>query len=500
MKTARHFILALGLSIAPAFFAYSAEPQPMKPDDAVSAFLQGIKEPVRVATQAAQAYWSPDGNSICFTRKPDNQDVPGGVFTLRLDGESAPVRVTESGKDPVWSPDGQWIAYVDEAKNGVPQSIWVTDAAGEKQPEFIGSGGYPNWFPDSESLLVYSPEDSGLLKVNIKTKQREKVTDFPYPYPCLSPDGKRVAFPVSGRGVITSNLDGSQAILNSSTPVSSFLGRWSPDGKRLAFGGFPGAGMKLYVLDATTTGEPAAITEESWTRPAWSPDGLYIVCDSGAPGYEVWITPVSAAHAKTEVDENVFGVTLDVSQAPELEDWGNEAKQLIEDWYGRICNLIPTKDFSVPKRIRLRFRSEGGGVAETGGTRISVFSGWVKQHPDDIGLVFHELVHVVQHYTHRAPGWLTEGIADYLRWAIFEGKPQDWFPYSDKPDGYRDSYRVTGGFFLWLETDRAPGIVKKLNTALRLGNYPGEEFFERETGMSVRDLWAEYLKERKTAS
>jgi hypothetical protein len=116
---------------------------------------------------------------------------------------------------------------------------------------------------------------------------------------------------------------------------------------------------------------------------------------------------------------------------------------------------------------------------------------------EDIGCVYHELVHVIQNYGLRVSGWLTEGIADYLRWAIYEGKSQDWFPFTDKPQGYRDSYQVAGGFFLWLESDRCPGVVNKLNTALRKRTYKDESFFKEETGRTIDELWADYVKGRK---
>ncbi len=189
----------------------------------------------------------------------------------------------------------------------------------------------------------------------------------------------------------------------------------------------------------------------------------------------------------------------DVNGSPSLVEWGNQAKLLIGQWHQRIANTIPTKGFDVPDEVRLRIRRSDRGIAGTGGGQITVSSGWIEEHPEDIGLVHHELVHVIQGYrSRRVPGWVTEGIADYLRWALYEGKPQDWFPFADKPQGYRDSYRVTGGFFLWLEADKAPGIVNKLNTAARKDAYDDESWFERETGHKLDDLWADYVKDRRS--
>jgi hypothetical protein len=58
------------------------------------------------------------------------------------------------------------------------------------------------------------------------------------------------------------------------------------------------------------------------------------------------------------------------------------------------------------------------------------------------------------------------------------------------------AYRVTGGFFLWLESDRCPGIVNKLNTAVRKGAFTNETWFEQQAGDKLDTLWTDYVKER----
>lgn len=202
----------------------------------------------------------------------------------------------------------------------------------------------------------------------------------------------------------------------------------------------------------------------------------------------------SAACAKVIVHLDVS----EVSDSAKLVEWGTKAKELIEQWHQRTANLIPTKGFEVPTELWLKIRKSNHGVAATSGARISVSSGWIEKYPEDIGCVYHELVHVIQDYKRRrVPGWMTEGIADYLRWAIYEGKPQNWFPFKDKPQGYKASYRVTGGFFLWLESDRCPGIVNKINTAIRRGIYKNETFFVQESGSTLDELWTDYVKDRK---
>ena len=196
------------------------------------------------------------------------------------------------------------------------------------------------------------------------------------------------------------------------------------------------------------------------------------------------------AHA---ADAYRLEVRLDVSAVaddPEMIAWGEQAKKLIEEWYPRLRNLMQTPGFEPPERLAVALR-DMDGVAHASGATIVVSTRWIKQHPEDIGLVLHELCHVIQNYRHRVPSWVTEGIADYYRWAIYEGKPQSWFRRPDKERGYRDSYRVAGGFFLWLEAEKAPGIVARLNTKARQGEY-SHDLFKDITGQSLDELWDEY--------
>lgn len=185
-------------------------------------------------------------------------------------------------------------------------------------------------------------------------------------------------------------------------------------------------------------------------------------------------------------------VELDTSEVPHLKKWGDDAKSLLVRWHPRISNLLPTKGVNPPQRFILKLCKSDAGVGGTSGTTITVSSHWIEKHPDDLGLVLHELVHVIQAYPSGEPWWLTEGIADYVRWGIYEGKDQPWFPRPQENQGYKKGYRVAAGFLLWLESDIAPGIVKKLNTAIRRRTY-SEGLFKAETNQSLDELWKMYI-------
>ncbi|MCD9017202.1 basic secretory family protein [Parachryseolinea silvisoli] len=133
-------------------------------------------------------------------------------------------------------------------------------------------------------------------------------------------------------------------------------------------------------------------------------------------------------------------------------------------------------------------------VAEAGGGRVRFSPGWFKAHPGDIDVVTHEVMHLVQSYPHRAgPGWLTEGIADYVRYAYgVDNQGAGWsLPAYAASQHYTNAYRVTARFLLWLEKDVKPGLVKTLDNAMRTNAYT-DGIWSKQTGKSLDDLWQAY--------
>ncbi len=142
------------------------------------------------------------------------------------------------------------------------------------------------------------------------------------------------------------------------------------------------------------------------------------------------------------------------------------------------------------------FVGEGDGAAT-----ITINPGWLATHPDDVDLVTHEAMHIVQGYpeyaNERVPGWLVEGIADYARDRYGRhNAAAGWALPTAVKDGQRfdTGYRVTGAFLKWSE-DQHPGLVKALDAALREGRYAPALWTQR-TGMALPALWAAYVKAR----
>lgn len=142
------------------------------------------------------------------------------------------------------------------------------------------------------------------------------------------------------------------------------------------------------------------------------------------------------------------------------------------------------------------FVGEGDGAAT-----ITINPGWLAKHPDDVDLVTHEAMHIVQGYpeyaNERVPGWLVEGIADYARDRYGrENAAAAWALPTVVKDGqnFDTGYRVTGAFLKWSEAQH-PGLVKALDAALREGRY-GPALWTQRTGVTLPALWAAYVTAR----
>jgi hypothetical protein len=179
-------------------------------------------------------------------------------------------------------------------------------------------------------------------------------------------------------------------------------------------------------------------------------------------------------------------------EVPELQEWADSLRPIVEKWYPIIVQSLPSEGYAAPRKFTITIRNDRG-VAYTAGTRIVCAAQYFKTHQDDRGAVVHELVHVVQQYrSRRNPGWLVEGLADYIRWFKYEPKDKRPRPRPDRAK-YTDSYRVTGAFLEWCAANKDHEIAVKFNAAMRQGRY-APELWKEYTGQTVDELWAEYIE------
>ncbi len=188
--------------------------------------------------------------------------------------------------------------------------------------------------------------------------------------------------------------------------------------------------------------------------------------------------------------EVVTTITVDTSETPDLEAWGRNAGEEAVKWFPKIVELLNSPDFKPYKEVHISLKKDMGGVAATGRAHINISAGYVRNHKDDVGMVIHEMTHVIQAYPPGSPGWLVEGVADYVRLMHYE--PQAPRPRVN-PDraSYRDSYKTTAAFLNWVEKNHDAQLVPKLNRAMREQTFK-IELFKDYTGKSVDDLWKDY--------
>ena len=215
-----------------------------------------------------------------------------------------------------------------------------------------------------------------------------------------------------------------------------------------------------------------------------------------------------------DADGGKYHFTIDSTIAPDLTEWADtQLRPVVQEWYPKLVALLPSEGFSPATNVLLRFREDMGGTpASAGGGRINMNAGWFRKElkREARGSIVHEMVHVVQNYGRvrrddptvtRMPGWLVEGIPDYIRWYLYEPETKGaeitarglTRTKERNPNVYDASYRVTGNFLNWVTQKYDKNMVQKLNAAGRGGKY-NEAIWKEATGKTLQELGEEWRK------
>jgi len=232
------------------------------------------------------------------------------------------------------------------------------------------------------------------------------------------------------------------------------------------------------------------------------------------------VLPAVRASAAPYVGKSADGYctfTIDTARAPELEAWARtELAPVLAEWYPKIAALLASDGFEAPKQFSVNI-APGDGVAATGGTRITANANWFKGelHREALGALVHEVVHVVQQYGggrrggSRPPGWLVEGIPDYIRFFRYEpqshGADLIWMRGRRIGDlNYDQLYRVSANFLDYViqHYDPQHNLLTAVNAACRQGTY-SNELWQEWTGKALPELneeWKEWLRTELAAT
>lgn len=204
--------------------------------------------------------------------------------------------------------------------------------------------------------------------------------------------------------------------------------------------------------------------------------------------------------------DGMYRFSVDVTNALELEQWTTEELQpVVIEWYPKIVSMLPSAGFEAPKAVRFRFLPDAemkGVPAYASGGTITLNREWFRGQltGEAKGAVVHEMVHVVQGYqgrSHRSrsfsapPGWIVEGIPDYVRWFLYEPETGGALlnPRLRRNARHDASYRVSANFIDWVIRTHATDdqLLQKLNSAAREGRYSTDTWKEL-TGLSESEL------------
>lgn len=213
--------------------------------------------------------------------------------------------------------------------------------------------------------------------------------------------------------------------------------------------------------------------------------------------------------AKFETDDRKYQFQIDTTEAADLHDWSEtELAPVIREWYPKIVEMLRSDNHQAATKVTLRYRNDmpQGIPASGSGASINLNAPWFRKHLKDEakGCVIHELVHVVQDYWRSrrtnpkaapVPGWVVEGLADYIRWFLYEPE-SGGARLSAKQLAvakHDASYRVTANFIDWVVRTHDKDIVSTLNAAARDGRYD-DSLWEIQTRTRLADLADEWRK------
>lgn len=274
---------------------------------------QGLRRLTDDPAQDGFPRWSPDGQSIVFSRY-GGEAAPekNGLWLVSPEG-GEPRRLTDRlGEHPHWSPGGHYIAFDGDFGN----TIQLVSASGGTPirivPESIPvlRGGQPKWSPDGSRIAF--KEGPNLWVLDLATGRFEKVFSEPgrSPIPtCWSLDGKEIYVflrdaesPSSSIWAI-STIGGDQRKL---TPEAEGFYRYadlSPDGSLLAVVWCEGRNCDVWAM-SPAGGKRVQITShlDYDDGPAWSPDGTRIAFVSTRSGnFDIWTIDVDIEQLRAEL-------------------------------------------------------------------------------------------------------------------------------------------------------------------------------------------------------
>ena len=344
---------------------------------------------------------SGDGRYLAFARaRTGSADLM--VVQLNADGspagETRPlIRDGRLNSTPVWLPNRDEILFSSGARHF--RQLYRVSASGGQPVQLPVTGGFHTIWPSvSGTRLVYHTGHYDVnvwrtpLKHSVAAGPAERIAYSTYidHYPCLSPDGRRLAFVSNRSGFQELWVGGPRG--ENALQLTDFRGRevndpvWLPAGDRIGFGAggdsysVDGAGgvpvllrrgggsyswsgdgrwifapnranasriSRIAVRDGRAEGPPFELSQKGGARPRESPDRRWIYFSRGAQSASLWRIPSAGGSVEQLVAEEVstngnWTVTQEgVWFIPMAGEDGRTSIQLLDPETGRKRMVAP---------------------------------------------------------------------------------------------------------------------------------------------------------------
>ncbi len=284
----------------------------------------------KISKRGTGAAWAPNSKKLVY-----GHDGDGGIWIVGVDGKDR-TRLVRKGKDPFWSPDGTRIAYTSQKED---EEVWLIQADGSGEPEHLVKGMCPKWTANGKEVVYFSPETKTLYSINCDNKEIRQVISVRYQYPVLSPDGKQVAYVAAG-GLWAADVDAPETKVCLSPMEMGVLLTWSPDGRHIAYGGFLGVDLGIWVVPTDGSQALRRICPMA-TKPVWSPDGKLIAYDDGIqPNSGIAVMDIEEALAQALTLQEIANQIKDELESKEAkaQDYAKLGSFLV--WAGQYEDAI----------------------------------------------------------------------------------------------------------------------------------------------------------------
>jgi Tol biopolymer transport system component len=237
-------------------------------------------------TGAVGASISPDSRWIAFATGVPNE-ANDLVVAPAAGGPERIVAAKQGSIWPMrWTPDGKWIYYgssEETTKRGAVNAMMRVAVDGGKPERVLNTadwGAYPGLSPDGRSLLTWSTSWDTIV---VSTPAGKRVSEYRVPAGAPTPDlwidGTRALGSTNNAPSqvhVLSLADGAKRFVSDSA-LGLILGRWSPDGRRIA--AMPGlrAFKGIAIIDdagrVTKVPTRETVNLSGGGGLTWSPDG-----------------------------------------------------------------------------------------------------------------------------------------------------------------------------------------------------------------------------------